>query len=153
MGAPSALTMQASRPIAQKTTWFIPIGIASVFLVLLAGWFMATARSSVRIQDQKPGRTIRVAELSLARPGWLVVNRVNLTGGDDEIAATPRLTPEQYREFDISLKDGMPDLATGDFLFAVLYEDRDGNKLLDTLVDRPMNNRWGRPIRILLRVK
>lgn len=96
---------------------------------------------------------IRVRELSLTRTGWLVINRIHVVNGDDEIAVTPRLTPERYTEFDLLLKNEFADLAHGDILFARVYADSNGDRMLDVRTDELMRDIFGRPMHVLLRVR
>lgn len=152
---PPVLPMD-SAPIHSSKRWYIFWWTLATFFLLFIGVFavyLIYPRGDLIVADQVPGRTIHVNRVFMTRVGWLIIFHVSIEDGINEIAVTTILDPEDYREFDLLLKPEMPDLAPGDQLSGVLYEDTDGDQNINTRFDKPMRDMFGRQIRVSFRVK
>ncbi len=130
------------------------LSIAFFILLVIAGnVYIFLPRSEIDVANPAPGRTIHVNKLFLTKPGWLIISHVSVVEGVTEIAVTALLGPEDYRDFDLPLMSDALDLASGDLLYATLYEDTNGNEGYDSRIDKPMRDALFRPIRVSVRVQ
>ena len=143
--------LPVKKPQGHPVFWWI-VGIVFFIILTVVSVYFLYPREVVVISYQNPGRIVHVDRVLMTRPGNLIVFYVS-TEGIDEIADTPLLDPEDYREFDVPLKPDMPDLASGDQLSGVLYEDTDSNLIINTRVDKPIRDLLGRQIRVSFSVQ
>ncbi len=144
-------TTTVQPPKRKKGPWWI--FVLAIFILAGVGGYFLLPSSSIVIPSQPAGSTsIHVTKLDLAKPGWLLISRVSVTEGVEEIAVSAYLEPEEYTEFDLPLMDDSEPLQTGYFLYGTLYEDTDGGEYFDSKVDQPMKDWLGRKIRTTFRV-
>lgn len=140
---------QAQKP--KKSVWWIFL-LAALVVAAVAGYFFLS-RSVIVIPSQPAGSTsVHVTKLKLARPGWLLISRVSVVAGTDDIAVSAYLEPDEYTEFDLPLNSNAKPLESGDLFYGTLYEDTDGGEYFDSKVDQPMKDWLGRKIRMTFRV-
>jgi hypothetical protein len=137
---------------SRKGVWW---GIVIVLFLCIGGAAAAYGflpKNELVIEDQAPGRVVRVQKALLRKEGFVVIFSVSVMDGVHATAATPLLAPEEYLKFDIPLQADPEDMRSGDQLFGILYIDVDGNGSLDPDIDMPMKNVFGLPTRVNFRV-
>ncbi len=136
--------------------WLGWLAIAVIILLIIAGaaaFYLIYNQSSVVIEDQPLGKTIAVKKLVLRSPGFLGISVANRYGKPaSNIGATEYLLPDTYTDFTVDLSESFLNsnsstgqLVPGKFLYATIYEDSDGSKVLSS-GDQPAKDFWGRSI-------
>lgn len=140
-------------PRSQPKCFVWIAGIIVAFCLFFVVLYEFSRLGKIVMMDQYPGRVVHVRQALLTRPGGIVIRRVSPIYGIEEVARTPYLIEEDYREFDVELKNDIEDLVSGDKLSAIIYEDANGDGEIDSEHDRPMRNIFGFPTRVSLAVR
>lgn len=100
------------------------------------------------VEDQGPGRTVKISELIFKRPGWVAIH--------DDINGTPgRILGA--RVFDIGITtEGVVELLRGTIggksYFAMLHDDDGKYKEFNPQTDKPLLGDDGKPVMVLFQV-
>ena len=135
----------------------ITIGIVVVVLAIV-GIYLLLPRNSIVIKDQALDKTIYIERLHLKQSGTLLIRKVSAIGGVYTIASSSFLPPEDYRKFRLPIweqigpLESLDSLESGDQLYATIYEDVDGDKSVNHVVDSPIKDIFGREVRVDFRI-
>lgn len=90
------------------------MGFTLIFqFVLLAGFVLFGQRTVLAVYDQSYSKDVRISQLQLARPGYVVVYKANSFGkaGNVVLGNSPELPAGLYRDVSVSIS---PDVVVTD---------------------------------------
>lgn len=104
---------------------------------------MRVEGSAVIVSEQRPGNTIKVAQVYLATPGYVVIH-ADTNGKEGAVLGSSALLPVgENNNVMVTLNRATID---GEKLWSMLHEETEGNTTFNIAVDTPLESSLGGPI-------
>lgn len=110
---------------------------------------LQTSEDAVYVADQRPGYAMVGTLAVLSRPGFLVVHRDKDGGIGGVMGATALLPVGRNEHVDLTLDRKASD---GEALYALLYEDTDGDNIFTDGTDQPLLDSAGSKVFMMFSV-
>lgn len=104
---------------------------------------MRVEENAVVVMEQRPARTVKVAQVFLAAPGYAVIHEDNDGEAGVIIGASALLKAGENNNVTVTLMRPTED---GEKLWSMLHTETDGNTTFDATVDVPVESNRGGPI-------
>jgi hypothetical protein len=159
--APLAVNSQEAQITEKKFPLKRLISIFSLLAILgllLLGWFYwlrPKLTSEIIVSDQPAGERIFIQKLVLQKKGYLAIleeNDYGKPGG--AVSVSILLEPDTYENFDMPIVEFLlfsPEgigINPGDTLYALIFQDSDGDGDFDREIDKPLRDLKGEPISV-----
>ena len=104
---------------------------------------MRVEENAVVATEQRPGETVKIAQVFLAAPGYVVIHEDLNDDAGAIIGSSALLEAGENNDVTITLSRASKDGVT---LWAMLHSEKNGNAVFDATVDTPVVSRGGGPI-------
>ena len=104
---------------------------------------MRVEENAVVATEQRPGETLKIAQVFLAAPGYVVIHEDLNDDAGAIIGSSALLDAGENNDITITLSSATMDGVT---LWAMLHSEKDGNAVFDATADTPVVSRGGGPI-------